>query len=101
MYKIYTRKFLRVMKITTVFLFAALMQVSAAGLAQRLTLVNKNATLKQVFDAVNKQTQYNFVWSSDQLDINQTVKADFKNTPLLNVLDQLLTGTGLTYTIED
>lgn len=111
MYKIYTRnvctppgyikKLLLIMKITAIFLFAALMQVSAAGLAQRLTLVKKDATLKQVFDAVNKQTNYNFVWSADQLNINQPVNADFKDTPLLEVLDKCLSNTGMTYTIED
>jgi TonB-linked SusC/RagA family outer membrane protein len=111
MYKIYTnnvctppgyiKKILLIMKITTIFLFAALMQVSAAGLAQRLTLVKKDATLKQIFDAVNKQTNYNFVWSADQLNINQPVNADFKDTPLLEVLDKCLANTGLTYTIED
>jgi len=111
MYKIYTKnvctppgyikKFLLIMKITAIFLFAALMQVSAAGLAQRLTLVKKDATLKQIFDAVNKQTNYNFVWSADQLNINQPVNADFKDTPLLEVLDKCLSNTGMTYTIED
>jgi len=111
MYKIYTRtvcsppgyikKILLVMKITTFFLFAALMQVSAAGIAQRLTLVQKDATLKQVFNAINKQTNYNIVWSANDINGDQKVNADFRDAPLTEVLNKCLENTGLTYAIVD
>jgi TonB-linked SusC/RagA family outer membrane protein len=111
MYKIYTKtvctppgyikKILLVMKLTTLILFAALMQVSAAGLAQRLTLVEKNATLKEVFNEINKQTNYNILWSSSQVNGDIKVDADFKDTPLLEVLDKCLENTDLTYSIEN
>jgi len=111
MYKIYTKtvctppgyikKILLVMKITTFLLFVALMQVSAAGLAQRLTLVEKDATLKQVFNEINKQTNYNILWSTSQVNGDQTINVNFKDTPLLEVLDRCLENTSLTYTIEN
>jgi TonB-dependent starch-binding outer membrane protein SusC len=111
MYKIYTnngcmpsryiKKFLLVMKITTFLLFAAFMQVSASGLAQRLTLVQKDATLKQIFKEINKQTGYNIYWSDSQLNSDQKVNVNFKDTPLLGVLDKCLENTQLTYTVEN
>jgi len=101
MYKKYTQFFLRVMKITTVILFLALMQVSAAGIAQRLTLPKEQISLKQLFNEVNKQTDYTVVWSATQVNGEQKVSVDFKNTPLLEVLDQTLQNTNLSYSIEN
>ena len=44
----YARKLLLIMRLTTVILLATLLQVSAAGFAQRITLVRKKATLESV-----------------------------------------------------
>ncbi|RZL44346.1 MAG: hypothetical protein EOO93_28110, partial [Pedobacter sp.] len=55
----YIRKFFLIMRIATVIIFSVLMQVSANGMAQRLTLNQKGATLKQIFIEINKQTGYN------------------------------------------
>jgi TonB-dependent starch-binding outer membrane protein SusC len=101
MYKKYTQQFLRVMKITTFILFAALMQVSAAGIAQRLTLPKQDISLKELFNQINKQTSYTVAWSATQVNADQQVQVDFKNTPLLEVLDQTLKNTNLTYSIEN
>ncbi|MFS2185604.1 SusC/RagA family TonB-linked outer membrane protein [Mucilaginibacter sp. Mucisp84] len=95
------KQVLLIMRLTTFLLFAAFMQVSAAGLAQRLTLVQKNVTLKQVFNEVNKQTGYSIVWSVSQVRGNVQVDVDFKDTPLLEALDKCLENTNLTYTIEN
>ncbi|HZY35944.1 MAG TPA: SusC/RagA family TonB-linked outer membrane protein [Mucilaginibacter sp.] len=111
MYKIYTnngcmppgyiRKFLLVMKITTFLLFVAFMQVSAAGLAQKLTLVKNPVTLRQLFLEINKQTSYNVIWSADEVNGDIKINAEFKDSPLLEVLDKSLANTGLTYSIEN
>ncbi len=95
------KQILLIMRLTTFILFAAFMQVSAAGLAQRLTLVQKSVTLKQVFNEVNKQTGYSIVWSVSQVRGSVQVDVDFKDTPLLEALDKCLENTNLTYTIEN
>lgn len=97
----YIKKFLLVMKITTFILFMALMQVSAAGIAQRITLVKSNITLKEVFKEINKQTGYSIYSSESQLNSNQTIDANFKDVPVLEVLDKCLQNTHLTYTVEN
>ena len=101
MYKNYTKQVLRVMKITTVILFFAFMQVSASVIAQRLTLQKQDISLKQFFNEINRQTAYTVVWSADQVDGDLKLKVDFKNTPLLEVLDQALNNTRLSYSIEN
>ncbi|HEY4150728.1 MAG TPA: SusC/RagA family TonB-linked outer membrane protein [Chitinophagaceae bacterium] len=89
------------MKLTTIILFAALMQVSAATMAQRVTMQQKQASLKEIFDQINLQTSYNVIYNASLVNANREVSVDFNNTPLLEALDKCLENTNLTYTIEN
>ncbi|NNU33270.1 hypothetical protein HK413_02175 [Mucilaginibacter sp. S1162] len=51
------------MKITFLLFFTTLMQVSATSIAQKITYHQKEATLKQIFTEINKQTGFNVFWS--------------------------------------
>ncbi|ACU04343.1 TonB-dependent receptor plug [Pedobacter heparinus DSM 2366] len=97
----YIRKFLLIMKITTILMFATLMQVSATGLAQRITLNQKFTTLKRVFNEINKQTGYNILWSAKKVKNTQVVNVNFENISLREALNRCLDGFPLTYTIEN
>ncbi len=111
MYKIYTingcnlngyaKKIVHVMKITTFIICAAFIQVSATGIAQKINFVKNAVTLNKIFKVINKQTGYNIVWSSSQVDDKKEVNVAFKNTPLVEALNECLSHTGLTYTIEN
>ncbi|HEY0175341.1 MAG TPA: secretin and TonB N-terminal domain-containing protein, partial [Pedobacter sp.] len=89
------------MKLTTILLFAALLQVSAAGFAQRITFTQKNASLKQVFKEINKQTGYSVFWSPQLVKNVKAQDVSFNNTPLNEVLDICFKNLSLTYLIED
>lgn len=93
------QKVLRIMRLTTFLLIMSLMQVSAAGLAQRLTYVQKEATLKQLFQEIKKQTGYHVVWHAKDLSANRSFDADFKNTRIEEVLTRSLEGLPLGYTV--
>lgn len=92
---------LRVMKITTFFLFVAFMQVSATGLAQKVTLIKKDVTLKELFKEINKQTGYNVFAADNLISSVKPFDANFKRTSLLEVLNKSLEHTQLSYTISD
>lgn len=53
------------MRLTTVILIAALMQVSAAGLAQKITISKKQADLRAVLKVLRTQSGYNFVYADN------------------------------------
>ena len=53
-------KTILVMKLTTVLLLAGCLQLSAAGLAQKVSVTGENIPLKKVFREVRKQTGYSF-----------------------------------------
>lgn len=97
----YIQKFLLMMKITFFLLFATLMQVNAAGFAQKITFTQKDATLKQVFKEINKQTGYNVFWSPKLIKNSRRLDVDFKEITLKNALSVCLKGLSLTYRIVE
>lgn len=94
-------KILFIMKLTTIILLATLLQVSAAGFAQKVTFVQKNTTLKEIFGEIRKQTGYNVVASSDQLFQTVKIDAGFRSTGLKEVLEKCLENLPFSYEIED
>jgi len=111
MYKIFTRilctqqqcihKFLLVMKLTTFIIMIAILQVSASGFAQKITLTQKNISLEQVFREIHKQTGYNVLYSATKVEQLNSIDVDFKNTPLIDALDKIFQTVPLTYEIEE
>lgn len=111
MYKNYTEKqgvvfsniykILFIMRVIALLFFAAIMQVSASTNAQKLTYVQKNASLEQLFKEIKKQTGYNIVWYEGKLNPEWSVNANFRKTPLKDVMDIALTGMQLDYTISN
>lgn len=113
MYKIYPKnwmqgavlqkvhKLLLIMKVTTLLLVIGIMQVSAASLAQRVTLTERNATLLQVFDKISNQTGYNFLFTGSDLKNAKRISIDVKNAALQSVLKQIFSNQPLNYTIEN
>jgi TonB-linked SusC/RagA family outer membrane protein len=93
-------KILLIMRLTTVFIIAAIMQVSASGFAQCVTFNAKGVSLQELFKAIKTQTDYNVVMSAEKLEAAKPISADFKNEPLEKVLEASLEGQNLTYTID-
>ncbi|NQX39635.1 TonB-linked outer membrane protein, SusC/RagA family [Pedobacter steynii] len=96
----YIIKFLATMKLIAVFLIAGMLQVSAAGFAQRFNYIKKNTSLKQLFNEINKQTGYDIIWSKRNIKNTRNINADFQGTPLEEVLKIALKDQPLSYTIK-
>ena len=111
MYKIYTHKrgmpirhlhqFLRVMKLITLILITAIMQVSAATYAQRITLKEKDATLETVFKDIRKQTGYDFYFDQNVIQKAKPVSVDLKDVSLEDALKSCLADQPFTYSVEE
>lgn len=109
MYKFYTRnycgpngpvlKFLRVMKITFIIMLFSLMQVSAATFGQNVTLKKEKVSLENAFREIRKQTGFD-VLLSEGVDRSVIVRADFENLDLAKVLDRLLAGLPVEFSID-
>jgi len=111
MYKIYsehfvlppgfTKKLLLFMKLTTLMLFLAFMQVSAGTLAQKVTLSERNASLTTIFEQIRNQTGYDFAYTTSTIKAAKPVTIDVKNEDLKEVLDKIFVGQPLSYTIQN
>jgi len=75
-------KTLRVMKVTTILLLAACIQVSAKGFSQKVSLAAREAPLTKVFKEIQKQTGYSFWYKTKELDKAAKVTLDLRNVNL-------------------
>lgn len=95
------RQIVLVMKVTTLLVFAFLMQVSAAGLAQKITLNERNASLESVMDKIRSQTGYEFVFNVKDIDNAKRVNISFKAKELNEALEELFQDQALSFSVKD
>lgn len=94
-------KILLVMKLTTLLLVLAFMQVHATGFAQKVTLSRNNISLEKVFHEIHKQTGYKFLWTEEQLANSKNVDVRLDNVRLLDALKTVFKGQPLEYRISN
>lgn len=88
-----------IMKLTTIFLLAAVLQVGAKGFGQNVTLSVKDAPLEKVLNLIKKQTGLSFLWDEQAIKKTKPVTLDVKSMPLKQVMDACVKDQGLTYDI--
>lgn len=94
-------KLLRVMKLTTLLLLLGLLQVSARSSAQKITLDENNARLIDVFDKINAQTGFDFLFTSAMLKRAAPVTIRVTNEDLPVVLHRIFSDQQLDFVIRD
>ncbi|MBE5321181.1 SusC/RagA family TonB-linked outer membrane protein [Pedobacter sp. MR2016-19] len=94
-------KFLLIMKLITLILITAIVQVSASSHAQRITLTAKNLPLIKVFDQIRVQTGYDFLFTSSTLKDSAPVNVNVKNIELNDALEQIFKTQPLEFKIEN
>lgn len=93
------RQIAMTMKLTTLLLIAALLQVSAKGFSQKIDLNATNVPLEKVLHDIESQTGYVFFFDSKLVKQNVSVKVS--GASITNALDACLKGGILTYQIAD
>lgn len=96
------KKILLTMKISTFLLIVNLLQITAVGYSQneKLNLQLKNVTLKEMFLAIEKQTNYKFLYRDDALE-NIQINVSAINTPVSEVLSKVLENSSNTFKVLD
>ena len=97
----FVKKISLVMKLITLFITIACLQVCAAGFGQQVTLKKNHVTLENLFDEIQKQTGYIVFYESNLLDNNFYVDVNVNHAELKDILNEYLKGTSLTYSIVD
>lgn len=94
-------RILQAMKITFLLVVLSITQLNASVWAQKVSIELKNASLREIFEQVKKQTGVSFMFSND--DVRQFRKRDFKmvDADLSAIMKSCLEGTGLTFELTD
>lgn len=93
-------KILRIMRMTTFFLFALMLHVSAKTSSQTVTLQGRNIPLKKVFDHIYKQTGFVVFGSEGLFEHSVPVTVDAQNAPLADFLTEVFRSQPLTFSID-
>ena len=88
------------MKLITLFIIAACLQVSAGVFAQQITLSKKNAPLSEVFKSIQRQSGYQFFYKGDLLE-GANVTVEVRNGTLTQAMDAALKDLPLSYTVSE
>ena len=93
-------KIARMMKLTIALLFATCLQVSARGWSQeRITLRMNETEIRKVLFAIEKTSNYRFLFNENALKNKPRVSISAEDEPVTEVLDKVLANTGISYKI--
>ncbi|MEG2066248.1 MAG: TonB-dependent receptor [Tannerellaceae bacterium] len=96
------KHFFRIMKITSLFLFALIFCLHAENTNSqnvKVTIKQKNADLENVLNSIENQTDYLFVYNK-YVNVNRKVSLDLNKSNLEEVLNHLFKGTDVKYTVD-
>lgn len=94
-------KTLLVMRLTSFFLIAAILQVNASGLAQTVTVSGKNIPLKKLFQVIKDQTGYVVFSNTNAFKDAHGITLSVQKMPLQALLDSVVKDLALTYVIKE
>jgi TonB-linked SusC/RagA family outer membrane protein len=94
-------KIYRAMRLTVILLTAAILQASASGHAQTVTISGKTIPFKKVFSAIKQQTGYVVFSNTNTISDAGSVSLSVKDMPLKDLLDMVLKDLPVTYLIRD
>jgi len=97
------KKVVSIMKLTSFFLLVSFMQVSASLYSQdaKVSIQVKDGVIEEVFQLIERQSDYVFVYNHEQLGQVGKITIDFKDKRVSEVLDVCLKGSGLCYELLD
>ncbi|MGE5428990.1 MAG: SusC/RagA family TonB-linked outer membrane protein, partial [Methylococcaceae bacterium] len=97
------KKLILMSKIVFLLFFAGLLQVSAATYAQKtkLNLKMTNASIIDVFEEIEAQSEFRFFYDNSQVDLKQNVTVNLTDRKIEDILDEIFKNTNITYEVLD
>lgn len=95
--KRWLKKSLLIMKLTFIIVLISCMQVSAKTYSQVVTINLKSVGLKKALSAIEKRSDFRFLYSERLIAKNDKVNIQVTNASISQVMDELLSGTDLSY----
>lgn len=92
------RKFLRIMKLTSLFFFLGLLQLSASVYSQqtKLSLTASDLSVREIIDRIEEQSNFKFLYRDEVIDADRKVSMELKGN-VEEVLKKVFVGTDVFY----
>ena len=90
------------MKISVLLFFLGFVSVFATesySQTTKLTLTMNNATLEQVLNKIENQSEFYFLYNHQLVDVNRKVDVEVKNVRIKDILNHLFAGTDVRYVV--
>ncbi|SHE54036.1 TonB-linked outer membrane protein, SusC/RagA family [Mariniphaga anaerophila] len=97
-------KLLKVMKLTVFILLVSVASVFANKSYSQSKMLNLNmreATVKEVLNSIEKQSEFCFLYSQNLIDVERKVNVTIENKKIEQVLNLVFKGTDVDYSIRD
>lgn len=94
-------KMILIMKLTTILLTVACLQVTAASYSQQVSLSEKNAPLKNVLLKIREQSKYQILFNDNWLLKAKPVNIEINKASIEEVMERSLEGQPFDYLISD
>jgi len=89
------------MKLVFVLLTTFSLQLGAKGYAQKVTIQVKRTSITQVMEEIQRQTGYDFLYNSTNLQDMKPVDLDFHDASMYEVLEACFSDQPFTYEVEN
>jgi TonB-linked SusC/RagA family outer membrane protein len=97
---LYREKILRIMRVATLSMLVLSLHLTMfANGQEKITVVARNTVWSKALSAVEKASNYRFVYSSDIAPVNKKIDLVVRDADLPEVMDKLLFSTGLSYKV--
>ncbi len=98
------KKFFNVMRISTVLLFICFFASYASNANSqnaKVNITNNRMTIGVFIKKVEMETDYMFVYNKEEIDVNKTVSLQKGQNTVVDCLNHIFEGTGISYVFED
>ena len=97
-------KTFRIMRLVSFLLLVSVFQSIASNVYSqnaKITLKNEIVSLEGVLSQIEDQSEFRFIYNKSQIDLEKKVEANFEETSLKTVLDELFVQNGINYQVID
>lgn len=98
----FSKLLMRMLRLVCLMCVVFVTSAQASVIAQKkLTMHLGETGIKQVFEEIQRQTGCMVMYNDDRLDLRKSVKANFENISLEELLANVLSGSGMNYKFVD
>lgn len=97
-------KLFMIMKLTTFLILFFTISVFSSESYSQTKIFNLNmdkATVKEVLEELENESEYNFMYSRNLIDVSKEVSVNLQNAKIDEVLNSIFAGTDIGYTVKD